>query len=128
MNIGITAVGYVLAGFLFFIGMGLREDLGRVKEECNTSKVKAVAEAEARARAAIKRSLERQLLDLERMVQEEKEARILAEMAREEAETQAGDAQAIIRDLMRAGNEEDAPIGLACLNVDVPSDILNGMR
>ncbi|MCP5010653.1 MAG: hypothetical protein GY942_11780, partial [Aestuariibacter sp.] len=80
MNIGITAVGYVLAGFLFFMGMGLREDLGRLEEQCNTEKIEAIAEAERLARQAAYAAYKRQLDNEAIMRRQANKARDLAEM------------------------------------------------
>ncbi len=129
MNVGITAVGYVLAGFLFFIGMGLREDLGRAKEECNTRMATAVAEAERVTREATQRALERRMRELDAMVQDAREAVALANIGRADAESEAIAAQTTIdRLIQEAESDEGAPLPKLCLVTEYDSDTLDAIR
>lgn len=128
MNIGLTAAGWVVAAILGGLLLRTTQQLGEAKEECNTRIAIGVAEAEKVAREAHTAALRLRLQDMDRLVQDEREARVMADMAREEAEDQANTAQATIRDLMREGDEDDAPIELACLNVNVPADALDSVR
>jgi len=121
--------GWPLAALMFWFWLEGRENLAREVERCNTDKIATVAEAEAAARRALQSSFERRVRDLERLAQDEREARELAEMARADAQAGAETAQATIRRLMNEANtDETVTIEHACLNTDIPADALSVLR
>ena len=121
--------GYGVAALLFWLWLGLKEDLARQVAECNQDKLRSVAEAENIAREALQEAHSRRLAQIEALVRAERDARKLAEMARSDAENEALAAQETIRAMMRdADNDETATIEQACLNVNLPDAVVDGLR
>ena len=121
--------GYGVAALMFWLWLGLKEDLARQVELCNQDKLRSVAEAENIAREALQEAHSRRLAQIEALVRAERDARKLAEMARADALAGAESAQNTIRRLMReAENNETATIESVCLNADIPADALSGLR
>ena len=121
--------GYGVAALLFWLWLGLKEDLARQVELCNQDKLRSVAEAENIAREALQEAHSRRLAQIEALVRAERDARKLAEMARSDAENEALAAQETIRAMMRdADNDETATIEQACLNVNLPDAVVDGLR
>ena len=121
--------GYGVAALMFWLWLGLKEDLARQVELCNQDKLRSVAEAENIAREALQEAHSRRLAQIEALVRAERDARKLAEMARSDAENEALAAQETIRAMMRdADNDETATIEQACLNVNLPDAVVDGLR
>jgi len=125
----IPYLGWPLAAAMFFLWLGLKEDLAQQIEICNQEKLESIAQAERLTREAVQMSLDRRLRELEAIALAESNARQAAETARAEAEAGATNAQNTIRRLMReAENDETATIESVCLNVDIPASALSGLR
>jgi hypothetical protein len=120
-------IGYGLAMFLFWISMELKEDLGKAKEECNTRVAEGIVRAEKAARETLRVAHERRLRDIERQVRSEREARLLADLARSDAEDAAIAAQETIKRLTREAEGHENP-SIACLARPVPQQLVNSLR
>ena len=117
--------GWPLAALMVWFYLGTRDELVKEVEACNTRTITTVAEAEAEARRALQASFELRVRELELLAQGEREARTIAELAASEARAGAETAQATIRRLMQEANDDETvTIERACLNVDIPADIL----
>lgn len=121
--------GWPIALMFFFFWLGLKEDLAQQVELCNQQKLETVATAERLAREALSEAHQRELDERAALLQDETEARRLADMAREVAEDGAIAAQETIRRLMReAQTDETATIAQVCLGTDIDTAILGGLR
>ncbi|MCP4935568.1 MAG: hypothetical protein GY927_15530 [bacterium] len=105
------------------------ERLGGEREQCNTDKIKAIAEAERLARQASDAAYKRQL-DKEAIMRKQAEnARRLAEMRTSDARSDADQAQTTIQRLIREAEETtNAPLPKVCLVTDWDSDGLDAIR
>ena len=121
--------GWPIALMFFFFWLGLKEDLAQQVELCNQQKLETVATAERLAREALSEAHQRELDERAALLQDETEARRLADMAREVAEDGAIAAQETIRRLTEeARGAENATIEQVCLLTPVPDDILDDLR
>ena len=122
-------LGYPIALMFFFFWLGLKEDLAQQVELCNQQKLETVAIAERLAREALSEAHSRELAERASLLQDEQEARRLADMAREMAEDGAIAAQETIRRLQReAETDENATLAQLCLGADIDLAIIDGLR
>ena len=115
----VTAGGYVLAGFLFWLLLEAREDLGEEREQCNSDKLAAVAAAEEALRNATIDSYEERIQQLEKIAADEVAARAIAEQAAIEAAARPAEVREIIREVASENS---------CIDTAVPDAVLDSLR
>ena len=121
--------GWVLLVIMTGLYLGKRDDLAEAVEICNQQKLETVATAERLAREALSEAHQRELDERAALLQDETEARRLADMAREVAEDGAIAAQKTIRRLQReAETDENATLAQLCLGADIDLAIIDGLR
>ena len=109
--------------------LGKRDDYAAAISDCNTRISDAVVVAEGLAREAEAIAHQRELDERDALLQDNIEARRLADMAREVAEDGAMAAQETIKRLMReAQTDETTTIAQVCLGTDIDTAILERMR
>ena len=119
MNLYVTAGGYLIAAFLFWLLLETKEDLGAEIAQCNADKMTAIAEAERVTRTALQDAMNREVARLEEILEAERNARMIAENRRLEAEARLPEVRTIIREV---ANED------ACIDTSVPDAVLNSLR
>ena len=125
-KVAITAGGYLLAALLGWLLLGAREDIGKIREQCNTRIASAVAASERNAREALSEAHGRELAQRDALLQAERSALRAARTEAERAALDASEANAMIVRLREAaedaGNVED------CLLQPVPGAIVDSVR
>ena len=119
MNIYVTLGGYVAAAVLFWLLLETKEELGAEISHCNTQKALAVAEAERITREALQTAMDERIAQLEEILASERNARAIAEAAKEEAESRLPEVREVIREVA----SEDA-----CIDTTVPDAVLDSLR
>ena len=118
-NLGVTIGGYAAALALLWLFIGAKSDIKAEIERCNTEKAQAVAEAHSLVRDAQIAAMERHMDDLEAMVAEADEARLVAEAARDEALKRPERVRTVIREVASAD---------ACIDTAVPAAVIDSLR
>jgi hypothetical protein len=115
-----TIGGYILAAFLLYGYLGIRDDLAAQREACNTAVEASAREAEKVTREAAKAAFEARLAQKDAQVVSERKAREIADMARQAAESRPERVKTVIRELRGDAN--------ACLDIIVPAELVGGLR
>lgn len=116
----VTAAGYAAAGVLLWLFIGAKADLAAEVEACNTRAEKAAREAVEATKGAQISAYERQIRQIELLAQNEREARILAEKAAQEAQSRPERVRTVVK------TESLDPE--SCLNEAVSDAILESLR
>ena len=120
--------GYGVAALLFWLWLGLKEDLARQVELCNQDKLRSVAEAENIAREALQEAHRREIAERDSIIAGQRKALALAATGATEATTKAEQAQATAERLIREAREaENATIVQTCVVTPVPDDLVTSI-
>lgn len=121
----VTAAGYGVAVLLGWLLLNAKTDLGVCQEECNTRIATGAAKAESAARLAERLAAKRREQQILSRLQDEREARVLSEMATEEARKRYEAAILTISNLM---DDTNATPSTACLAVPLPAAAIDSLR
>jgi hypothetical protein len=112
------------SALLFWLWLGVRDDLAAEIERCNTDKEAAVAAAEEVTRIRLQEAFQERLRELEAQVRREARAREIAADAASQAESRANramnEAAVRIREIERNAN---ASLPEKCAITVVPDDL-----
>jgi hypothetical protein len=111
--------GWGLAALLFWLWLGVREDLAAEIERCNSDKLASIAAAEQITREAVSEAAERRLSQLRHQLTLEQNAREVAEETARLAESRPVEVREIIR---RVADEN------LCLDTAVPDELVDALR
>ena len=127
--IWLKALPYVAVLALGWLLLQANQEIGRQEESCNTRVETARADSERVTREALSLAHEAELRDRDAIIQNEREALGISEIATSAANAQAAAAQTRIKQLLQeALGNETAPIEQVCLNVGVQSAALDSLR
>lgn len=104
------------------------QSLGEAKEACNARIEKGVADRERLVRDELAIAHEAALDRRDALLQDEREARLLAELARNNAENSVTAATDTIQRLTEAADNESATASQKCLRVPIDPDSLDAVR
>lgn len=119
MNIWLTIGGYASAAVLLWLLLETREELGAQIEQCNTEKITAIAEAERLTREVLDAAHAEQIAQLQSRLQAERNARVIAEEARVEAESRIPEVRTIIREVASENS---------CIDTIIPGAVIERLR
>ena len=127
-KLAVTVGGYAVAALLGWLLLETRENLGEVRESCNTRVAEAAAESERAVRETLSEAHQREIAQRDALLRAERSALRAARSQAEVAIADASEANAIILRLKAAAERENATLSEKCLLQPVPGPILDGMR
>ena len=114
----VLIAGYVAAGIFCALWLGARDNLAAEVEACNTRAEKAAREAIEATKEAQISAYERQIRQIELLAQNEREARILAEKAAQEAQSRPERVRTVVREVASEN---------VCIDTVVPDAVLDSL-
>lgn len=118
-RLALSVGGWAAAALLMALYLSARDNLATEIEVCNTRVSAAAQAASEAARAAQASAHAESIAQLEKIVQAERQAREIAEQARDMAESRPDRVRTVIREV--AGDN-------SCIDTAVPVELLNSLR
>jgi flagellar biosynthesis/type III secretory pathway M-ring protein FliF/YscJ len=112
--------GYLIAAFVVLGYLNLRDDLAAQREACNRAVERSAREAERITRETAEAAFEARLAQKDAQLASERNARQIADRARQAAESRPERVRTVIRELKGDAN--------ACLETIVPVQLVDGLR
>ena len=111
--------GWPLAAIVFWLWLGVRDDLAAEVERCNTDKLTSVLAAERISSQAQREAAKERIIQLTQQVALEKKAAQIANDAAIAAESRPVEVREVIKRVSDAN---------LCLKTDIPADLVDALR